>query len=645
MRYYFERLYEALCRRKKFNKSNLQETSLSRCLTKYDLTALGVGSTLGLGIYILGGQVAHDSAGPSVILSFLIAGIASIFAGMCYAEFGAKIPKTGSAYVYTYVTMGEFLAFIIGWNLILEYSIGTASVARAWSEYVDRFTGGHMEKFFLKYMRMNIANLADYPDLFAFAITLLLTVLLGIGVKESSMFNNVCTILNLIVVIYAFVCGMFKANLSNWQLSGNPNVETIGKGGFFPFGIGGTLAGAATCFYGFVGFDAIATTGEEVKNPGKSIPFAIIISLICCCVAYSATAIVTTLLCPYYLIDGTSSLPFVFQYVGWTVAEHIISVGAIIGLSTSLLGAMFPLPRIIYAMASDGVLFLFLSKVHHRFKTPFIATLISGTLVGLIAAIFSLKELVAMMSIGTLLAYSLVALCVLILRYEDQSIILNNHSLIPPSTTMTTDTGTTTTQSINDEGTFVQSKVPEEIFSEKNNSFYENSLTNNYTNDFDNQYNPDNDDTSRNDGIKSVTFKSKILVTINTITAALLAVLASYAAPKLTSDYYDDNTPFFIIIIISIVIVLLLYIISIIQLMRLPQMKQTEKKFQMPLVPFLPSLSMFINFYLMCQLSTITWIRFGVWLLLGLIIYFTYGIRHSKESSHRGEDTMPILHE
>ncbi|KAJ8319744.1 hypothetical protein KUTeg_001331 [Tegillarca granosa] len=360
-----------LTRKKYVDFKNVTDTKLARCLSTLDLTALGIGSTLGAGIYVVAGQVAKETAGPSVAISFLIAAVASVLAGsLCYAEFGARVPKTGSAYVYSYVTVGEFIAFIIGWNLILEYVI----------------------------------------------------VILAVGVKESSTFNNIFTGVNLLVVTYIIICGMFKADIHNWQISPSeiPNSTTEGEGGFMPFGFSGMMSGAATCFYAFVGFDCIATTGEEVKNPQKAIPISIVLSLLFCFLAYFGISAVITLMCPYYLLDSNAPLPLVFSRVGWGVAKYIISVGAICGLSTSLLGAMFPLPRVLYAMATDGIIFRFLCIVNERFKTPLIATFISGVFAGVMAMLFDLKELVDMMSIGTLLAYTLVGVCVLLLRYTYQ---------------------------------------------------------------------------------------------------------------------------------------------------------------------------------------------------------------------------------
>lgn len=231
---WFSSFIKALLRRKHIEQSSLTQTRLDRCLSTLDLTALGIGSTLGLGIYVLAGEVASSTAGPAVTLSFLVAAIASVFAGLCYAEFGARVPKAGSAYVYSYVTVGEFMAFVIGWNLVLEYVIGTASVARGYSGYIDSLVNGTIQTHFRQWMPMNITGLSPYPDFLAFSITLLLTVMLAIGVKESTRFNSIFTGLNLLVVLFVVIAGSFKIDFHNWNLSKSEITNPKGgEGGFF----------------------------------------------------------------------------------------------------------------------------------------------------------------------------------------------------------------------------------------------------------------------------------------------------------------------------------------------------------------------------------------------------------------------------
>ena len=258
-------LADAFGRKKRVDTSRTAlNTQLKRCLTTFDLTLIGIGSTLGSGVYVLTGDIAKNTSGPGIVISFFIAGFASILAGICYAEFGARVPKAGSAYVYTYVTAGEFCGFVVGWNLLLEYGIGSATVTKGLSSYIDA-TFNHTISNFIKEKTGEFVILGDktYLDFVAFTLSVVFTFFISLGVKNTSRLNNLCTLSNILVIVMVITMGAFYCDLNNWN-------------DFAPFGVNGVVSGASSCFFAFIGFDVIATSGEEASKPSRSIPIAII---------------------------------------------------------------------------------------------------------------------------------------------------------------------------------------------------------------------------------------------------------------------------------------------------------------------------------------------------------------------------------
>ncbi|XP_047235309.1 cationic amino acid transporter 3a [Girardinichthys multiradiatus] len=610
-----------LLRRRALDFSS-EETQFARCLSTLDLIALGVGSTLGAGVYVLAGEVAREKAGPAIVLCFLVAALSSMLAGLCYAEFGARVPKTGSAYLYSYVTVGEIWAFITGWNLILSYVIGTASVARAWSSTFDNLVEQKISGFFKASMAMNVPGnvLAGYPDLFALILVLLLTGLLAFGVSESALVNKIFTGINLVVLGFVIISGFVKGDVGNWNLVKDDYLEyrnitnitnitqatlkeEFGEGGFAPFGLPGILSGAATCFYAFVGFDCIATTSEEAKNPMRSIPIGIVASLLICFFAYFGVSAALTMMMPYYQLNTDSPLPEAFSYVGWGPARYIVAVGSLCALSTSLLGSMFPMPRVIYAMAEDGLLFRVLSRINTRTKTPILATIASGIFAALMAFLFDLAALVDLMSIGTLLAYSLVAICVLILRYQPGN--LNSSRQMEKLVELVE--GEKLAVSGGDSGDEYGMETEDRPLQE---TFTAKLL-----------FSPSGKCPTKTSGmiVYATTAIISVLITI------LCVILANCLPQLLAGD---------VCVILPCVLLALLCVVCIVIIWRQPESKEALT-FKVPFLPWLPLFSVFVNIYLMMQLDMATWCRFSVWMLIGFAIYFLYGMRNSSEAKNR----------
>ncbi|XP_066545462.1 cationic amino acid transporter 4 [Amia ocellicauda] len=588
-------------------EDNMMETSLKRCLSTVDLALLGIGGMVGSGLYVLTGTVAKDTAGPAVVLSFLIAGIASLMAALCYAEFGARVPKTGSAYMFTYVSMGEIWAFLIGWNVVLEYMIGGAAVARAWSGYLDSIFNHTIKNFTETHIvHWDIPFIAHYPDLMAAGILLVATCFISFGARVSSWLNHIFSAVSLAVIIFILIFGFILAEPANWSKK---------EGGFAPFGISGVMAGTATCFYAFVGFDVIAASSEEAKNPQKSIPIATAISLALAATAYILVSTVLTLMVPWHTLDPESALSDAFFRRGYSWAGFIVAIGSICAMNTVLLSNLFSLPRIIYAMAEDGLFFQIFSRINPVTKVPVIAIMVFGTLMALMALIFDLEALVQFLSIGTLLAYTFVAASVIVLRFQ------------PEKSSSTTSTSTTNSNvepstvepqpSTQDSGELKEY----ESFSDKLQlvEMQKKAKERREPGQLKANFEPYLKFLSNCEPGEVVSFS---VLALMVCTICLCAVLIfGHNHLELPVWSFSLLVSFFA----------MGFMISM-ALIWVHEQQQKTKTFQVPLVPLIPAISIFLNVFLMLKLSPMTWIRFSVWLVAGLLVYFGYGIWHSKEN-------------
>ena len=402
---------------------------LKRSLGPWALTAMGIGAIIGTGIFVLTGVASATRAGPSITLSFVVAGIVSGLAALCYAEVSSKIPISGSAYTYTYATLGEFLAWIIGWDLVLEYALGAATVSIGWSGYFVNI----LHQTGLSWLNIpavwangphwglpNQAGLSGYANLPAAGIILIITALLARGTRESGSVNAVIVAIKLLIVLFFIVIGLGHINGANYHL---PPGGPAGLGGYFPFGWTGMLGGAAFIFFAYIGFDAVSTTAEEARNPGKDLPFGIIMSLVICTFLYIIVVAILNGIVPFYKLNVAFPVAFAMNYVGLQWAGVIISIGAIAGLTTVLLVMMFGQSRVFYAMSRDGLIPPSFTRVHPTWRTPIFSTLFFGVCIAAIAAFTPINIVGSLVNMGTLVAFALVSIAVPILRRRHPEIV------------------------------------------------------------------------------------------------------------------------------------------------------------------------------------------------------------------------------
>jgi APA family basic amino acid/polyamine antiporter len=401
------------------------DTSLKRALGALSLTALGIGAIIGTGIFVLTGTVAAQNAGPAVVLSFVLAGVASIFAALCYSEFASLVPMAGSAYTYGYATLGEFIAWVIGWDLILEYALGATTVAIGWSGYVVSF---------LKDIHVNIPPALSaaagapvtLPDgttvtaifnLPAVVIIAIVTTLLVIGIRESARVNDVIVMVKVAVVLLFIVGAAHAVNSANWHPFMPPNTGVREQ-----FGWTGMMAGAGIVFFAYIGFDAVSTAAQEAKNPQKDMPIGIIGSLLICTVLYIAVSAIATGIVPYRKLDVPDPIALAADSAGLGWMASLIKLGAIAGLSSVILVMLLGQSRVFWTMSRDGLLPEFVNRIHPKFQTPWITSIVTGVGVAFFSALLTVREAGSLVSIGTLLAFVIVSIGVLVLRVREPNL-------------------------------------------------------------------------------------------------------------------------------------------------------------------------------------------------------------------------------
>jgi basic amino acid/polyamine antiporter, APA family len=390
---------------------------LKRALRAFDLALLGIGAIVGAGIFVLTGVAAARYAGPAIMMSFVVAGFACAMAALCYAEFAAMIPIAGSAYSYSYATMGELVGWIIGWDLVLEYAVGAAAVAVGWSGYLTvilRGMGIHLPDAITR--APGAGGILDLP---ALLVVVLISGVLYVGISESARLNSIIVVIKLCAIAVVIIVGLFYVRPANWSP-------------FAPFGWSGVMKGAAVIFFAYIGFDAVSTAAEEVIDPNRDLPIGILASLFVCTVLYILVAAVLTGMVPALTIDVKAPLASAFVIRGLDFVAWIVSAGAVAGLSSVLLVLLLGQSRIFYAISRDGLLPPAFSRVHPRFRTPYIPTTLTGIAVGLTAAFLPIQEIAELTNIGTLFAFVLVCLGVWILRRVEPELHRPFHTPLVP---------------------------------------------------------------------------------------------------------------------------------------------------------------------------------------------------------------------
>ncbi|HEY6807406.1 MAG TPA: amino acid permease, partial [Gemmatimonadales bacterium] len=405
----------------------LTDTSLRRSLGALNLTALGIGAIIGTGIFVLTGTVAAINSGPAVVLSFAIAGVASIFAALCYSEFASLVPMAGSAYTYGYATLGELIAWIIGWDLVLEYALGAVTVAIGWSGYVVSFLNGvgiHIpaELSAASGVPVTLADGSVVHAIFnlpAIIIIALVTTLLVIGIKESANFNNFIVLVKVAVVLLFIVLTIGAVHPANWHPFMPPNTGDPQN-----FGFSGVMAGAGVVFFAYIGFDAVSTAAQEAKNPQRDMPIGIIGSLLICTVLYIIVSGIATGVMSYKDLNVPDPIAVVADHAGLGIwMSTLIKLGAIAGLSSVILVMLLGQSRVFWTMSKDGLLPQFVNKIHPKFKTPYITSIVTGVFVAIFSAILTVREAASLVSIGTLLAFVIVSIGVLVLRVREPNLL------------------------------------------------------------------------------------------------------------------------------------------------------------------------------------------------------------------------------
>ncbi|CAK7298732.1 Cationic amino acid transporter 3 [Vulpes lagopus] len=616
------------------------ETAPARSLSTLDLVVLGVGNTLGVSVYILAGEVARDQAGPSFVICILVAGLTSVLAGLCYGEISARVPHSGSAYLYSYVTVGELWAFITGWFLILTTFAHIGIRIWAWTLFFDNLFGN---KFSLTLQETFLPQAPGvFVEILSFIVMFLLLLIMELltrNIRQLSLVTKTLTLVKVLALGFVIISGFLKGDLHNWKLAEDDYIKAglndtsslglLGSGGFVPFGFQGILRGSATCIYAFTGFNIIVTRVELAQNPKCSIPKSIMISLFICFFVYFGVSAALTLMVPYYQLQPGSTLPEAFLHIGWVPAYHFVNFGFFCSLSTKVFGNMFPIRQQVYMMAKDGLLFPVLARIQTGTYMPILATMIIF-IVGTIMAFFlGFTDLLDLRSIGALLVFSLQAFIVLILRYQPERKNGGKEAEVLGENERNE-------MQVQEENEGNEAQVQEENegneaqVQEENEGNEADMQEENEGNEADVQ--EENRPAAESLTLQALFFPGNPTPTalsgwVVSVCSSLLVLLLTLLCLVLARwPVLLSGDPVWI----TVVVLLLVLITGMTGVIWRQPQSSSPIHFKVPGLPLLPLLSIFLNVYLMMQMTAGTWALFGSWVLVGFAIYFGYGIRHSQ---------------
>ncbi|KAF7262148.1 hypothetical protein EG68_00507 [Paragonimus skrjabini miyazakii] len=608
----------------------LLKTNLRRCLRLIDLVGYGLASMLGGSIHVLTGAIMLKHTGPSVFVCYLIAGLVAVFNATVYSELACRIPKAGSSYTYAYILLGELLGFLTGWSILLEYILGTAGVARGWSNMLDGLTGNKISEWIIQNVgRIGTQGdiLAEYPDFIGAAMIIVMAIIACSGVRGSAHVTGVFISINfcglLITAIYMFVYAR-PENLSITPPSTVPGLNPNSPlPTFLPFGISGLIGGVAICFNAFIGFDAISTCAEETKLPNRDVPRANVLAVLFVTMITMTASLALAMYYPWYFVSPDTPFLSVLRdnlnggpSSARTGMFYFIGCACIIGLTSSLLTSLIAGPRVSYAMAEDGLLPKPCAKVCQPCQTPVVSTIFFAAITVVLDIIFGIVSLADFLSLGTLIAYSMASIGVLRLRYgppPEELMVAKDESHLPslnenPEKNLAKGNSEEILVGSSSDGL---SRVgqPGYLKSSWAKCMSQNCVQN----------------VNRGQPGTGVT----ILVSIYIVLNAVLIILLKSGSP-------EAQWPIWRLVLVPVVF--LLIVLCIVLMCAFVQHKPPNPRlFRIPLVPLFPCVTLTVNMFVISELSWITWVRYAVWIVVGLLLYFLYGVCHSTAAVEERE--------